>query len=58
MGGVPGATKKNPYAGPVYSSGTKEMDAKNNQGSVAGPKGGMSSPDPMNLKINKNKGGK
>lgn len=47
MGGVPGSTKSKPYAGPVYSKGTKEMDSKENMGPVEGPKSEMSVPDPL-----------
>lgn len=48
MGGVPGSSKKKPYAGPQYSNGTKEMDSHKNVGAVDGPKGGMDVPDPLN----------
>ena len=47
MPGVPGSTKGSPYAGPMYSGGTKDQDSKNNVGSVAGPKGGKATPDPL-----------
>lgn len=48
MGGVPGSTKQKPYAGPVYSDGTKEMDSKENQGPVHGPKSSdAQAPDPL-----------
>ncbi len=33
--------------GPVYSSGTKDMDTKNTSGTVQGPKGGKGTPDPL-----------
>lgn len=58
MGGVPGASRKNPLASPLYSGGTTEQDSKNNMGSVAGPKGGMTVPDPIGYGVNKNKGKK
>ena len=47
--GVPGSSKDKPYAGPLYSEGTKEMDSKKNMGPVHGPAGGgdVSVPDPM-----------
>lgn len=47
MPGVPGSTKSNPYAGPMYSPGTKEMDTKDTVGKVHGPKTSLPVPDPM-----------
>ena len=40
--------KSKPYAGPMYSSGTKDMDTKNTSGPVAGPTVGKGTPDPLN----------
>ena len=37
--------KKNPYLGPLYSSGTPDQDSKENVGNVEGPLGGKSIPD-------------
>ena len=53
MPGVPGTSKSNPLASPMYSGGTKDQDSKNNVGSVAGPKGGKSSPDPLGYGVHK-----
>ena len=58
MAGVPGSSKAKPYAGPLYSGGTKEQDSHNNVGSVHGPKGGVSSPDPLGYGVHKSKGKK
>jgi len=58
MSGVPGTSKRDPLASPLYSSGTKDQDSKSNMGSVHGPKGGKSIPDPIGYEVNKNKGGK
>lgn len=58
MAGVPGSSKSSPYAGPVFSAGTKDQDSKNNQGAVAGPKGGMKIPDPFGYKSGSAKKGK
>lgn len=44
--GVQGGKQK-PYAGPMYSGGTKYTDSKENVGPVHGPKGGKSIPDPL-----------
>lgn len=46
---VPPETK-NEVLSPLYSSGTKDMDSKNNQGKVEGPKKGKEIPDPLGLK--------
>jgi len=42
--------KKGAIGSPLYSSGTKDMDSKENQGPVAGPKGEKSTPDPLGYK--------
>lgn len=48
MGGVPGSSKAKPYAGPLYSKGTKEMDSKENMGPVDGPTSAdLNPPDPL-----------
>jgi hypothetical protein len=39
--------KNKPYAGPMYSSGTKDLDVSNQMGKVEGPKTGKSVPDPL-----------
>lgn len=39
-------TKKG-VSSPLYSPGTSEMDSKNNQGKVDGPKSGKETPDPL-----------
>lgn len=41
---------KNGVSSPLYSSGTTEMDSKNNQGKVDGPKGSKPTPDPLGYK--------
>lgn len=46
--GVPGSSKQKPYAGPLYSSGTKESDSKENMGPVEGPTSAdLTPPDPL-----------
>ena len=58
MPGVPGTSKKNPLASPMYSGGTSQQDSKDNMGRPDGPKSGKSVPDPIGYNVNKNKGGK
>lgn len=54
MAGVPGSTKAKPYAGPLYSKGTKEMDSKENMGPVEGPTAGdAKAPDPLGYGVHK-----
>lgn len=55
MPGVPGTSKKNPLASPLYSGGTSEQDSKNNQGSVSGPTGHKGTPDPLGYLNKKDK---
>lgn len=44
---MPVKEAKEGLASPLYSSGTKAMDSKDNQGKVDGPKGGKRTPDPL-----------
>ena len=54
MGGVPGSTKAKPYAGPLYSKGTKEQDSKENMGPPAGPTSAdAKAPDPLGYGVHK-----
>ena len=39
--------KQQPYAGPMYSGGTKFMDTTNVVGAVEGPNKGKGTPDPL-----------
>ena len=39
--------KNRPYAGPMYSGGTKYQDSKNNVGKVEGPKDSKPCTDPL-----------
>jgi len=58
MPGVPGSSKKQPYAGPMYSDGTKEQDSKKNMGPVHGPvdmKGAV--PDILDYVVDEDKAG-
>ena len=43
--GEAGASKNNPLISPMYTSGTPDMDSKENVGAVEGPTGGKSIPD-------------
>lgn len=54
--GEAGGSKSNPLVGPLYSSGTPDMDAKNEMGEVEGPKGGKSIPDPTGFAGHPTKG--
>lgn len=54
MPGVPGTSKAKPYAGPLYSKGTKEMDSKENMGPPEGPDGNdAKAPDPLGYGVRK-----
>jgi hypothetical protein len=58
MAGVPGSSKQKPYAGPMYSEGTKEMDSQKNVGPVHGPVGiGGSVPDVLDYVHDEDKSG-
>lgn len=45
-----GGSKDGTLKSPVYSSGTKDQLQDNNMGSVQGPKGAKSCPDPLGYK--------
>ena len=58
MSGVPGTSKKQPYAGPMYSEGTPQQDSKSNMGKVHGPvdmKGAV--PDILDYVVDEDKAG-